>query len=135
MNRNTGLKKIYNNDEGKKNEITITNGAEVTKDWPALQLDVEYYQAFLDDEDITDEQKKELIETIWNIVVTFVDLGFGIEPVQQAIEAGQNNAQDKNRFSQESVNDSVLDAKIKTTKDIPETTSAETLKQEDTHEI
>lgn len=129
------MKKIYNNDEGKKNEITITNGAEVTKDWPALQLDVEYYQAFLDDEDITDEQKKELIETIWNIVVTFVDLGFGIEPVQQAIEAGQNNAQDKNRFSQESVNDSVLDAKIKTTKDIPETTSAETLKQEDTHEI
>ncbi len=129
------MKKIYNNDEGKKNEITITNGAEVTKDWPALQLDVEYYQAFLDDEDITDEQKKELIETIWNIVVTFVDLGFGIEPVQQAIEAGQNNAQDKNRFSQESVNDSMLDAKIKTTKDIPETTSAETLKQEDTHEI
>ncbi len=88
------MKKIYNN-EGKKNEISITNGAEVTKDWPALQLDVEYYQAFLDDEDITEEQKKELIETIWNIVVTFVDLGFGIEPVQQAIEAGQNNAQDK----------------------------------------
>lgn len=135
MSRNTGLKKIYNNDEGKKNEITITNGAEVTKDWPALQLDVEYYQAFLDDEDITNAQKKELIETIWNIVVTFVDLGFGIEPVQQAIEAGQNHTQDKNRFSQESVNDSVLDAKIKTTKDIPETTSAGTLKQEDTHEI
>ncbi|GJL99997.1 MAG: hypothetical protein DHS20C07_16770 [Methyloligella sp.] len=88
------MKKIYN-EEGKKNEITITNGAEVTKDWPALQLDVEYYQAFLDDEDITDAQKKELIETIWNIVVTFVDLGFGIEPVQQAIEAGQNHTQDK----------------------------------------
>jgi hypothetical protein len=94
VNRNTGLKKIEI-DEGKKKEISITNGTKSTKGWPALQLDVEYYQAFLDDEDITEEQKKELIETIWNIVVTFVDLGFGIEPVQQAIEAGQNDTQDK----------------------------------------
>lgn len=90
------MKKIYN-EEGKNTDITITNGTKGTKEWPALQLDVEYYQSFLDDEDITEEQKKELIETIWNIVVSFVDLGFGIEPVQQAIEAGQNHTQDKSQ--------------------------------------
>lgn len=88
------MKKI-NSNEGKNSEITFTSETGATKDWPALQLDVEYYQAFLDDADIPDEQKKELIETLWNIVVTFVDLGFGIEPVQQAIEAGQNHTQEK----------------------------------------
>lgn len=106
-------------DEGKKNEISITNGAEVKKDWPALQLDVEYYQALLDDEDITDAQKKELIETIWNIVVTFVDLGFGIEPVQQAIEAGQNNAQDKSLSDSGFVNHADQAAKLNCTNTEP----------------
>lgn len=88
------MKKI-DSDKGKNSKITLANETEVTKDWPTLQMDVEYYQAFLDDTDISDEQKKELIETLWNIVVTFVDLGFGIEPVQQAIEAGQNHTQEK----------------------------------------
>lgn len=52
--------------------------------YKTLTLDVEYYQSFIDDVDISDEQKQELIETLWNIVVQFVDLGFGIHPLQQA---------------------------------------------------
>lgn len=43
-----------------------------------------------------------------------MDLGFGIEPVQQAIEAGQNHTQDKIFSSQESVNDGLQDARIET---------------------
>ncbi len=34
-------------------------------------------------EHIPDDQKRELIETLWSIVVAFVDFGFGIHPVQQ----------------------------------------------------
>lgn len=62
--------------------ITPPDGHEL----PALTLDVAYYQGFLDDETIPEDQKRQLIETIWTIVVTFVDLGFGIEPVQQVIQ-------------------------------------------------
>lgn len=51
---------------------------------PVIELDVAYYQQFLDDADITDAQKRELIETLWTIVIQFVDLGFGIHPLQQA---------------------------------------------------
>ncbi len=58
-------------------------------EYKTLTLDVEYYQSFLDDVDISGEQKQELIETLWNIVVQFVDLGFGIHPLQQA-KAGDN---------------------------------------------
>ncbi|MET1414382.1 hypothetical protein ABVF61_19070 [Roseibium sp. HPY-6] len=53
-------------------------------EYKTLTLDVDYYQSFLDDVDISDAQKRELIETLWNIVVQFVDLGFGIHPLQQA---------------------------------------------------
>lgn len=52
--------------------------------YKTLTLDVEYYQSFLDHEDIPEDKKRELIETLWQIVVSFVDLGFGIHPLQQA---------------------------------------------------
>ncbi|WP_208348946.1 hypothetical protein [Pseudaestuariivita rosea] len=54
------------------------------KQLPKLTLDWEAYLPLLEDEDIPDDQKRELIETLWSIVVAFVDLGFGIHPVQQS---------------------------------------------------
>ena len=59
-------------------------GIEKGQNYKTLTLDVDYYQSFLDDADIPDDKKQELIETLWNIVVQFVDLGFGIHPLQQA---------------------------------------------------
>lgn len=49
-----------------------------------LHLDVDYYQTMLDDPQLSEDQKRELIETLWNIVIQFIDLGFGIHPFQQA---------------------------------------------------
>jgi len=54
------------------------------KHYKTLTLDVDYYQSYLDDMDIPEDKKKELIDTLWQIVVSFVDLGFGIHPLQQA---------------------------------------------------
>ncbi|MBI1494210.1 hypothetical protein [Halocynthiibacter styelae] len=51
---------------------------------PALNIDWDAYLPFFEDEDISDEHKRELIEALWSIMVSFVDLGFGIHPVQQA---------------------------------------------------
>ena len=50
----------------------------------ALTLDVEYFQSLLDDSDAPEAEKRKLIEELWSIIVGFVDLGFGIHPVQQA---------------------------------------------------
>ncbi len=51
---------------------------------PALKLDVERYEKMLNDCDLTEEQRQEFLETIWTIIVGFVDLGFDIHPLQQA---------------------------------------------------
>ena len=51
--------------------------------YPALEIDYALYERLLAESDWSDEQKREFIETLWSIVVQFVDLGFGIHPLQQ----------------------------------------------------
>ncbi len=53
---------------------------------PNLKIDWPLYEKYLADSDLSDEQKKEFIETLWSIMIQFVDLGFGIAPVQQVLE-------------------------------------------------
>lgn len=53
---------------------------------PSLTIDWEAYGRYLDDSDLTEDQKIELIETLWSIVVSCVDLNFGLSPVQQNCE-------------------------------------------------
>lgn len=60
---------------------------------PRLEIDWDVYLPFFEDEDIPDEAKLELIEALWSIVVSFVDLGFGVHPVQHP--CGKQNAFDE----------------------------------------
>ena len=53
---------------------------------PMLTVDVEKYQVFLDRADMTEEQKEEFLQALWSIIVSFVELGFGVHPVQAAGE-------------------------------------------------
>lgn len=51
---------------------------------PSVGIDVDYYQSAIDDPDVSEERKRELIEIIGAIVVNFIDMGFGVHPVQLA---------------------------------------------------
>jgi len=53
---------------------------------PALTIDYALYESYLEDSDMSDAQKREFIETLWSIVVSFVDLGFGVHALQLACE-------------------------------------------------
>lgn len=53
----------------------------------APRFDYETYAHFLEDTDLSESQKHEALETLWNIIVQFVELGFGVHPVQQAQNA------------------------------------------------
>lgn len=46
---------------------------------PTLRFDWQDWLPYLEDSDIPDEQKRQWIETLWSIVIAFVDLGFDIK--------------------------------------------------------
>lgn len=55
---------------------------------PTLTVDVDKYQAMLDDSELTEEQKRRVLEDLWSIIVSFVELGFQVHPVQEVCGKG-----------------------------------------------
>lgn len=49
-----------------------------------VEIDIEKYQAYLDGSDLTPAQKEDFLRALWSVIVSFVDLGFGVHPAQQA---------------------------------------------------
>lgn len=49
-----------------------------------IPFDVSRYLHFIDDHSLSEDQKRQMAEALWVIVMGFVDLGFGIHPAQQA---------------------------------------------------
>lgn len=53
-----------------------------TRERPAITVDVARYEHLLADTDVTDEERAEFLQAMWDIIVAFVDLGFGVHPTQ-----------------------------------------------------
>ena len=49
-----------------------------------LKVDVEKYLAWLEDPDLSAQQKEQIVEALWRIIICFVDLGYGVAPLQEA---------------------------------------------------
>ncbi len=89
MNRNTGLKKIYNDEE--KNKLETETDYLLTE--PIVTVDYELYKHYLEDTDLDEQQKREILEALWSIITSFVSLGFGVHPLQEIaqLQCGQND--------------------------------------------
>lgn len=49
-----------------------------------LITDITPYRKYVDSFDLTEEQKIELVQMVWNIMESFVDRAFGVHSVQLA---------------------------------------------------
>ena len=58
------------------------SGADPVPVRPPIAVDINRYQAMLDGSDLSEAQKRDFIETVWQIVLQFVDLGFGAHPLR-----------------------------------------------------
>mgnify|MGYP000507132102 CR=1 FL=1 len=54
---------------------------------PIVGVDVEKYKVFLDDPALTEAQKEEFLQALWSIIVAFVELGFGVHPLQEVYDS------------------------------------------------
>ncbi|MEQ8342214.1 MAG: hypothetical protein RLP08_03420 [Marinovum algicola] len=79
-----------------------------------LEIDLDHYQSYLDDPDLTADQKTEIVTALWAIITAFVELGFGVHPAQQACGKPQKSLDRKGRSestkSNQEENDPDLDA-------------------------
>ena len=62
------------------NETSPTPPPKIEPQRPSLTCDWQEWAEYLDHFDASDTTKREMIETIWAIVVTFVDLGWDVDP-------------------------------------------------------
>ena len=51
---------------------------------PVLTLDITLYERYLEEADLSADERRAFLEALWSIIVSFVDLGFGVHPLQQA---------------------------------------------------
>ena len=58
---------------------------------------MERYQQYLDGSDLNDAEKEEFLQALWQIIVGFVELGFGVHPTQEVCvkDAGKLSASAK----------------------------------------
>lgn len=64
-----------------------------------LAFDPEKYLDYIDDPYLTDAQKTVFLQTLWTIMSSFVDLGFGVDSVMpilelKTLEAGEDAPED-----------------------------------------
>lgn len=71
------------NDEAQTGSITAENPKE--GQFPPLRFDPEAYIQYVKEADLTETEAHQLLEAVWLIMTSFVDLRFGIHPVQQAM--------------------------------------------------
>lgn len=62
---------------------------------PVVTVDVEKYKALLDDPNLSETEKESFLQALWSIVVAFVDLGFGVHPLQEVCAQELKEAFDK----------------------------------------
>ena len=68
-------------------EVSQAPRADIAPQRAVLTFDPQEYCHFLADCGWTEEQKLEFIQTLWQIIIGFVDLGFDLHPVQQVIDS------------------------------------------------
>ena len=58
---------------------------------PPLEFDWQEFTDFFEGSDLSEAEQQEFLETLWSIIVHFVDLGFGLNPIQILCEQiGEN---------------------------------------------
>lgn len=79
MDRDTGIDL-----RGALTEASQADASETSLAMPGAGLDIEKYRHHVDHLDISEDQKVDLLRTVWRILESFADRAFGLHPAQQS---------------------------------------------------
>jgi len=77
-----------------KDDLTIRTDENLSESFSVsarrtLTIDVAKYEDYLANSGLTSEQKEEFLRALWTIIVAFVELGFGVHPLQEVCGEGE----------------------------------------------
>lgn len=70
-------------ENAKSNLLSPQTEVELVAGMKALTFNPQEYRRFLEGVDWTETQKDEFTQALWCLIVSVVDLGFGLNPIQQ----------------------------------------------------
>jgi len=97
------------NKETKPTRLRLQTGREKP---PVITVDYERYAHMLEDSDLSEAQKREFLQSLWNVIVEFVSLGFGVHPLQQAENACGKDKENSTNSALTAPNQLYLDHKL-----------------------
>ena len=73
-----------------------------------MTVDVDRYQKYLEGSELTDAEKDQFLQTMWQFIISFVELGYGVHPLQEVcgkntgtLSSGAKDALDSNHIDKE----------------------------------
>ena len=79
----------------------------------SVAIDTAKYQAYLDDPSLTDDQKEAIVGALYSIMMAFVDLGFGVHPMQEVcgqLDGALDDAGEEDSNDPKPVHETLTDA-------------------------
>ncbi|MEL6369150.1 MAG: hypothetical protein AAFR03_00395 [Pseudomonadota bacterium] len=58
----------------------------------SIRVDVAKYEAYLENADLSPDDREAFLQALWSIVCDFVALGFGVHPLQDAVADDPENS-------------------------------------------
>lgn len=77
-----------------------------------MPLDLKKYRPYLDEFDLTDDQKTAMIEALWSVAEAVADLAYGVHSTQLVKIANDNDSMSESnmiKFFEQAASDPVLD--------------------------
>ena len=71
-----------NKNNSDQNDVSGSAPGNVASALPTISIDYARYERFLADSNLSEAEKVQFLDTLWNIIVSFVDLGIGVHPLQ-----------------------------------------------------
>lgn len=81
---------------------------------PVLTVDIRKYQALLDTSQASEKEKEEFLHALWSVVSTFVELGFGVHPLQEVCGQNPSNTSPRAKDDFDKVESQELDETLTT---------------------
>ncbi|WP_339636220.1 hypothetical protein [uncultured Sulfitobacter sp.] len=73
------LDKLQASTPSLKNDVHLGGGKEFAKRSQSVKIDIKKYQDMIDHPGLSADERRQIVDALWSMMVMFVDLGFNLQ--------------------------------------------------------